>query len=193
MSRTIDAEQPTGVTRQRPGRRRRGGGGKPGRRGPGGGRCRRPSYQAFPSGERADVTEQFVPDLGGYVSTTADVNRFLQGLLGGRLLPPARLAEMQDTVPVDRRVEAFWPDGRYGLGPVSRPLTCGGSHWSHEGGEAGHLTPNGATADGGRAVTVSLSTTSSEPGGRTPRASRRPPHFPEHFLNRSVEYGRRPA
>lgn len=38
------------------------------------------------------------------------------------------------------------------------PLTCGGSYWSHEGGEAGHITLNGATDDGSRTVTVSMST-----------------------------------
>ncbi|MFB7532305.1 serine hydrolase domain-containing protein [Streptomyces sp. NPDC056178] len=115
-------------------------------------------YQVFASGERTNVTEQIVPDLGGYVSTTADVNRFFRGLLGGKLLSEARMAEMQDTVPVDKRIEAFWPRGRYGLGLVNRPLTCGGSYWSHEGGEAGYITLNGATDDGGRTVTVSLST-----------------------------------
>lgn len=115
-------------------------------------------YQVFPSGERTDVTEQLVPDLGGYVSTTADVNRFFRGLLGGKLLSGARMADMQNTVPVDKRIETFWPGGRYGLGLVSRPLTCGGTYWSHEGGEAGYITLNGATKDGSRAVTVSLST-----------------------------------
>ncbi|MEV7234403.1 serine hydrolase domain-containing protein [Streptomyces sp. NPDC051020] len=120
-------------------------------------------YQVFASGERTDVTEQIVPDLGGYVSTTADVNRFFQGLLGGKLLSEARMAEMQDTVPVDKRIEAIWPGGRYGLGLVSRPLTCGGSYWSHEGGEAGYITLNGATDDGSRTVTVSMSTSVNDP------------------------------
>ncbi|MFE2154453.1 serine hydrolase domain-containing protein [Streptomyces lavendulae] len=120
-------------------------------------------YQVFPSGERTDVTEQIVPDLGGYVSTTADVNRFFQGLLSGRLLSGARMAEMKDTVPVASRFEAFWPGGRYGLGLVKRPLTCGGSYWSHEGGEAGYITLNGATDDGGRTVTVSMSTSFNAP------------------------------
>ncbi|MCX5394326.1 serine hydrolase [Streptomyces sp. NBC_00094] len=115
-------------------------------------------YQVFASGERTDVTEQIVPDLGGYVSTTADVNRFFQGLLGGKLLSEARMAEMRDTVPVDKRLEAIWPGGRYGLGLVNRPLTCGGSYWSHEGGEAGYITLNGATGDGSRTVTVSMTT-----------------------------------
>ncbi|MER5257910.1 serine hydrolase domain-containing protein [Streptomyces sp. NPDC002855] len=115
-------------------------------------------YQVFAAGERTDVTEQIVPDLGGYVSTTADVNRFFQGLLGGELLPEARMAEMRDTVPVDRRLEAIWPGGRYGLGLVHRPLSCGGRYWSHQGGEAGFITLNGATDEGSRTVTVSMST-----------------------------------
>jgi len=99
-----------------------------------------------------------VADSGGYVSTTADVNRFFQALLGGELLPRERLAEMRDTVPVDEEMQVFWPDGRYGLGLVNRPLSCGGGYWSHEGGESGYITLNGTTGDGGRAVTVSMST-----------------------------------
>lgn len=116
------------------------------------------SYEVYPTGERLDVTEVIVPDPGGYVSTTADVNRFFQALLGGELLPEAMLAEMQDTVPVGAEMQAFWPDAGYGLGLVSRPLSCGGSYWSHEGGESGYITLNGATADGSRTVTVSMST-----------------------------------
>ncbi|MFI9462910.1 serine hydrolase domain-containing protein [Streptomyces xiamenensis] len=116
------------------------------------------AYEVYPSGERIDVTRVIVPDPGGYVSTTADVNRFFGALLGGELLPLERLAEMQDTVPVDEETQVFWPDGRYGLGLVNRPLSCGGSYWSHEGGESGYITLNGATHDGSRSVTVSMST-----------------------------------
>ncbi|QGZ47122.1 serine hydrolase [Streptomyces sp. QHH-9511] len=115
-------------------------------------------YQVFPSGERVDVTKVILPDPGGFVSTTADVNRFFRALLGGGLLPKARLAEMQDTVPVNTEVQLFWPHGRYGLGLVNRPLSCGGSYWSHEGGNGGYITLNGATEDGSRTVTVSMST-----------------------------------
>jgi D-alanyl-D-alanine carboxypeptidase len=68
------------------------------------------------------------------------------------------LAEMQDTLPVGEEIQAFWPDAGYGLGLVSRPLSCGGRYWSHEGGESGFITLNGATEDGGRVVTVSMST-----------------------------------
>ncbi|MEU7583537.1 serine hydrolase domain-containing protein [Streptomyces sp. NPDC041068] len=62
-------------------------------------------YQVFDSGERTDVTEQIVPDLGGSVSTTADVNRCFRGLLGGRLLSGARMAEQQDTVPIAKQFD----------------------------------------------------------------------------------------
>ncbi|MFB4196225.1 serine hydrolase domain-containing protein [Streptomyces carpaticus] len=114
--------------------------------------------EVYPSGERIDVTRVIVPDPGGYVSTTADVNRFLRALLGGELLPPERLAEMRETVPVDEGMLVFWPDGRYGLGLVNRPLSCGGGYWGHGGGESGYITLNGATHDGSRSVPVSMST-----------------------------------
>ncbi|SDL08160.1 D-alanyl-D-alanine carboxypeptidase [Glycomyces sambucus] len=116
------------------------------------------SYEVYADGERLDVTKVIVPDPGGYVSTTANVNRFLQALLGGELLSEASLAEMQDTVPVGEDMQAFWPGGAYGLGLVERPLSCGGSYWSHEGGESGYINLNGSTDDGRRAVTVSMNT-----------------------------------
>ncbi|MGY1433643.1 serine hydrolase domain-containing protein [Streptomyces reniochalinae] len=115
-------------------------------------------YQVFPSGERVDVTDVILPSPGDHVSTTADVNRFFQALLGAELLPRERLAEMRETVPVNEEMQTFWPDGRYGLGLVSRPLSCGGSYWSHEGGDGGYVTLNGVTGDGSRSVTVSMST-----------------------------------
>ncbi|CAM4317877.1 serine hydrolase domain-containing protein [Nocardia ninae] len=120
-------------------------------------------YQVFASGEQTDVTEQIVPDLGGYVSTTRDINRFFQGLLGGELVSAAGLAEMRDTVAIDRQLEAIWPGGRYGLGLVNRPLTCGGTYWSHQGGEAGYITLNGATDEGTRTVTLSMTTSFNDP------------------------------
>jgi hypothetical protein len=81
-----------------------------------------------------------------------------RALLGGALLRPAQLAEMRKTVPVNEEMQAFWPHGRYGLGLANRPLSCGGSYWSHEGGNGGYITLNGATDGGGRTVTVSMST-----------------------------------
>ncbi|WP_049574947.1 serine hydrolase domain-containing protein [Streptomyces sp. SBT349] len=140
------------------------------------------AYEVYPSGERVDVTRVIVPDPGGYVSTTADVNRFFQALLGGELLPRARLAEMRDTVPVNEEMRVFWPDGRYGLGLVNRPLSCGGGYWSHEGGESGYITLNGATHDGSRTVTVSMSTALGDSLDNTLRQERAAGDLVDHAL-----------
>ncbi|WP_230329310.1 hypothetical protein [Nocardia aurantiaca] len=54
-------------------------------------------------------------------------------------------------------LQQLWPGGRYGLGLAERPLSCGGTFWSHEGGDAGYITLNGVTPDGARSATVSMS------------------------------------
>jgi D-alanyl-D-alanine carboxypeptidase len=119
------------------------------------------TYQRFQPGEPlVDVTEQVsLVNNGeaGLVSTTADLDRFFRALLGGRLLPPARLAEMKRTLPVGKEFEALMPGARDGLGIFSRPLSCGGRYWGHEGGDSGWISAVGVTADGRRGVTVSLS------------------------------------
>ncbi|MFE7190837.1 serine hydrolase domain-containing protein [Kitasatospora sp. NPDC057541] len=119
------------------------------------------TYQGFGPGEPlVDVTEQVGPGTNGeagLVSTTADLDRFFGALLGGRLLPPAQLAQMKRTVRVGEEFRALMPRARDGLGLFSRPLSCGGRYWGHEGGDAGWVTATGSTADGRRTVTVSLS------------------------------------
>lgn len=61
-------------------------------------------------------------------------------------------AEMLDTVPGDP--ERRGPDGRYGLGLITSPLSCGGRWTGHSGStRAGHNTI-AAVAPGGRQVTV---------------------------------------
>ncbi|GAA4636423.1 serine hydrolase domain-containing protein [Actinoallomurus vinaceus] len=121
------------------------------------------SYQRFKPGEPlVDVTEQVGPFAGGeagLVSTTADLNRFFGALLGGRLLPPAQLAQMKQTIPVSKEFEPLMPGARDGLGLFSRPLSCGGVYWGHEGGDSGWISAAGVTADGRRSVTVSMSGT----------------------------------
>ena len=100
-----------------------------------------------------DVTEtdvSWAPAAGGLVSSGADVTRFLTTLLGGRLLPPAQLAEMRRTVPVPTR-----PGVEYGLGIYRFPLPagCGGvSYWGHLGGTFGSTSVSGATDDGRAAM-----------------------------------------
>ncbi|AGP58062.1 hypothetical protein M271_33235 [Streptomyces rapamycinicus NRRL 5491] len=124
------------------------------------------AYQLFGPGSEVDVTDQIPVDHENlsWVTTTRDENRFLRALLAGRLLPPRQLAEMKRTVPVSAEVQRLWPGGRYGLGLVERPLSCGGTYWSHEGGDGGYITLNGVTDDGGRSAVVSMS----EARGDTP-------------------------
>lgn len=90
---------------------------------------------------------------GQMISTNSDLNRFFTALLAGRLLPAAQLAQMRTTVPAD----SFGPGTRYGLGLMSRPLSCGGVYWGHGGSIPGYETRGGATDDGraaNAAVTV---------------------------------------
>lgn len=86
------------------------------------------------------------------VGTERDVDRFLTALLGGRLLPPAQLAEMRRTVPVGKEFEVGFPGLRYGLGLMQQPLTCGGDTWGHGGDLEGFTVRTGSTADGRRSV-----------------------------------------
>lgn len=89
---------------------------------------------------------------GALISTPRDVNDFYAALLDGRLLSRPRLAEMLDTVPGDP--ERLGPDGRYGLGLITSPLSCGGRWTGHTGSiRAGHNII-AAVAPGGRRVTV---------------------------------------
>ncbi|MFC4912033.1 serine hydrolase domain-containing protein [Actinomadura gamaensis] len=124
------------------------------------------SYQRFRPGEPlTDVTEQVSMGLNGeagLVSTTADLNAFFRALLGGRLLRPAQLAQMKRTVRVGERFQPLMPGARDGLGLFSRPLSCGGRYWGHEGGDSGWITAVGVSADGRRSVAVSLTGTIAE-------------------------------
>ena len=90
---------------------------------------------------------------GQMISTNSDLNQFFTALLAGRLLPAAQLAQMRTTVPAPY----FGSGARYGLGLVSKPLSCGGVYWGHGGSLPGYETRGGATDDGraaGAAVTM---------------------------------------
>ncbi|MEV8323408.1 serine hydrolase domain-containing protein [Kitasatospora sp. NPDC056731] len=109
-----------------------------------------------PGGQPLDVTEQDMSwawTAGALVSTNSDLNRFFRALLGGELLAPAQLAQMQVTVPA----EYMGPGGRYGLGLASRPLSCGGVYWGHGGTLPGYATRGGVTEDG-RAADIAVTT-----------------------------------
>ncbi|MFG3288626.1 serine hydrolase domain-containing protein [Streptomyces sp. NPDC048179] len=125
------------------------------------------AYLTGPDGTRIDVTEHSLQHTAdsGVVSTTADLNTFFRALAGGRLLPAEQWREMRQTV---RRTDdpedlAEMPEGTYGLGLRRIPLSCGGSYYLHEGDGAGVNTRPAVTADGRRAVTVSVTTTTAPP------------------------------
>jgi D-alanyl-D-alanine carboxypeptidase len=129
-------------------------------------------YERFPGpdateddpdyGDAIDATRQN-PTWGGAageaISTAADGNRFLKALVGGRVLKPAQLAEMQRTVPASPEFQTNWPGVRYGLGLMFIPNPCGGE-WAHGGDIMGFQTRNGVSADGKRSVIVSINTDS---------------------------------
>ncbi|ANP52558.1 D-alanyl-D-alanine carboxypeptidase [Streptomyces griseochromogenes] len=123
-------------------------------------RIRRPysrSYFIAADGHRVDGTDwntSFGGVGGALVSTPGDLTRFTTALLGGRLLPADRLAEMRRTVAADP--DRLWPGARYGLGLIASPLRCGGMWWGHAGTVPGGHRALSATGPGGRTVAVAL-------------------------------------
>jgi D-alanyl-D-alanine carboxypeptidase len=90
---------------------------------------------------------------GALIGTTGDLNRFLAGLLGGRLLKPAQLAEMKKTV--DAPGFDTVGGSRYGLGLATFALSCGGFAWTHGGVAPGYVTYAGV-APSGRAASIAV-------------------------------------
>ncbi|WP_435871904.1 serine hydrolase domain-containing protein [Kitasatospora griseola] len=113
-------------------------------------------YQRAADGSLRDYTEldpSWGWAAGAMISTNTDVTRFYEALLGGRLLPAAQLAQMRTTVPA----EELGAGVRYGLGLVSRPLSCGGLSWGHGGAIPGYENAGGTTDDGRSAnITVTV-------------------------------------
>jgi D-alanyl-D-alanine carboxypeptidase len=118
------------------------------------------AYQQYaPGGPFVDTTvlnHTWGGAAGDLIGTADDLIRFWRALARGELLGSAQLAEMQRTV-LAETFQEFWPGARYGLGIFWRPLGCGGGYWSHGGDTLGYSTRNGVTADGRRAVAISLS------------------------------------
>jgi D-alanyl-D-alanine carboxypeptidase len=99
---------------------------------------------------------------GSMISTAADLNAFLRGLLGGRLLPPAQLAQMRTLVAIPDGY-GYPPGSGDGLGLFYRPLPCGGGYWGHGGNGFGYSVLPGIDVERDRALTVSLHTRTVDP------------------------------
>ncbi|POH73578.1 serine hydrolase domain-containing protein [Arthrobacter glacialis] len=79
---------------------------------------------------------------GGVVSTVADVNTFYAALLGGQLLKPATVREMQQAP--------------FGMGLMRWVDVCGGFYYGHGGEGAGYRTMALNSADGAGQVTIAI-------------------------------------
>jgi D-alanyl-D-alanine carboxypeptidase len=100
-----------------------------------------------------DVTEMDTSwswAAGAMVSTTADLARFYQALLGGRLLPPELLSQMRTTVDASQSGHGT----RYGLGLEVLRLGCGVELWGHGGSLEGYRTTAFSTPDARRQLVM---------------------------------------
>src|SRR5690349_4132054 len=126
-------------------------------------------YEAV-DGKRKDVTDfnaSAAGMAGSLVSTAEDTSAFITALLDGRVVPPAQLREMMDTVD--------WPDGgpgfRYGLGLASFTLSCGIKVWGHGGDVEGfHSLMAKAFAGPAVSITFTQAPADGEPLAKDPRA-----------------------
>ncbi|WP_218952347.1 serine hydrolase domain-containing protein [Amycolatopsis anabasis] len=87
---------------------------------------------------------------GGMTANGIDLNRFMDKLVNGNLLPPAQLAEMKKTVPSGEGEQ-------YGLGLEhhDKSNACAKEWWGHGGSIPAWVSQTGVTADG-RRVTLLL-------------------------------------
>ncbi|MEU8616622.1 serine hydrolase domain-containing protein [Streptomyces sp. NPDC048623] len=89
----------------------------------------------------------------GLVSTMEDLNRFYARLLGGRIIGPAALAEMQRTVPV---IALDGSTISYGLGLLKVEVPGCGTFWGNEGTVWGAGTVSMTRADGRRQASIAI-------------------------------------
>ncbi|WP_395759827.1 beta-lactamase family protein [Streptomyces althioticus] len=124
-------------------------------------------YQQFAEGgPLVDTTLPYRPfdsgADGSMTGTARDLNRFFSALAGGRLLAPAELAAMRDTVEVPPG-NGHPAGARAGLGLFHTPLSGGGGCLGHSGSGFGYVVETATTLDGRRTVTVSAHSRSADP------------------------------
>ena len=113
---------------------------------------RAPSHHGVVTGAPRDTSEEAASwawAAGAVVSTAVDLSRFFASLLGGRLLTPSLLREMQTLVPGGAL--------RYGLGLAAFPTPCGDA-WGHTGNAQGTVTVAWNRRDASRQVVLVVNT-----------------------------------
>lgn len=126
-------------------------------------------YSRVGARRRFDITvlnQSWAWAAGAIVSTTDDLARFYRTLLGGRLLRPDLLAELQTTVATPS------PTQRYGLGLIRTRHPCG-VYWGHGGETLGYQSFADISADGKRQVMIAVNADQSLLGPRAQRALER--------------------
>ena len=109
---------------------------------------RPPSHQGVVTGPPVDISREAASwtwAAGAIVSSADDLRRFFATLLGGQLLPPGLLREMETLVPAGYQ--------RYGLGLAVFPTPCGDA-WGHTGNVQGTVTVAWNRRDASRQVVL---------------------------------------
>jgi len=113
-------------------------------------------YWDSETGQYLDVTTMdpsWADASGSMISTVRDLGVFWRAIGRGELLPPAQVAQMRTTVPMNDPTRTI---GVYGLGIGSAALSCGGAFWTHHGGLPGYSTRNAVSEDGRSSVVISV-------------------------------------
>ena len=112
---------------------------------------RSPSHQGVVTGDAVEVgtAAWWAGAAGAVVSSAEDVQRFFAALLGGRLVRPRLLREMETLVPAGRN--------RYGLGIAVFPTPCGPA-WGHTGNVQGTVAVAWNARDASRRVVLVVNT-----------------------------------
>lgn len=92
---------------------------------------------------------------GDVISTPADLGRFYDALVSGKLLPRAQLDQMRRPFPSGGEIG-------YGLGLMTH-RACGETLWGHGGNLPGYSVASYVTADGGIRVTAAMNQNNSAP------------------------------
>ncbi|MBZ4322891.1 serine hydrolase domain-containing protein [Streptomyces huiliensis] len=108
-----------------------------------------------PAAKIHDTTEQnpsWAWAAGEIISTTGDLNRFYNALLGGRLLPERQQRELLTTVPSKGEPG----ETGYGLGISKAVTSCGTPVWLHSGGIQGSTSLAVSSPDGRHTAAFNL-------------------------------------